>query len=247
MRPITTLGIYAVVVGAVAGAAAAVRRRLAVLGCLGAFGLALYLWPALTAPVVLWSDSETDLAWARAGQGILQPAGTLDHSAKPGYLLFLRTALAVGGGTTRGVVVVQSLLLATAILVSAVLLGRRRGLAFGVAVYFAEILFLRPRDAASSIMSESLAAATFLLIAVILAEPPRKTAGLLALGLGIGALFLVRPNVGGIAACLGVARLSLDRRWRGLLVSAVAAVTVVVPVWIATSGGGRAFREALGS
>jgi hypothetical protein len=70
-------------------------------------------------------------------------------------------------------VVVQSLLSAAAILVSAVFLGRRRGLAFGVAVYFAEILFLRPRDAASSIMSESLAAATFLLVVLILVERPR--------------------------------------------------------------------------
>jgi hypothetical protein len=42
-------------------------RRAILCGLLGAAGLAVYLWPALEAPVVLWSDSHIDLAWAREG------------------------------------------------------------------------------------------------------------------------------------------------------------------------------------
>ncbi len=51
-------------------------RRAVFAALLGAAGLALYLWPAVTAPVVLWSDSQTDLDWAIAGEGIVGPAGT---------------------------------------------------------------------------------------------------------------------------------------------------------------------------
>ena len=48
-------------------------RRLAC-GALGILGLALYLWPAIAAPVVLWADSQFDLRWAREGVGIVSPA-----------------------------------------------------------------------------------------------------------------------------------------------------------------------------
>jgi len=68
--------------------------RRALLAFLGAAGLALYLWPALKAPVVLWSDSEIDLAWARDGVGIVSPAPPPPsaHPAKPGWIAFLRAA-----------------------------------------------------------------------------------------------------------------------------------------------------------
>jgi len=72
-----------------------IARRI-LFGALGAVGLALYLWPALAAPVVLWSDSRVDLEWARAGD--LWPARVGTHVAKPAYLLFLRAALVARGG-----------------------------------------------------------------------------------------------------------------------------------------------------
>src|ERR1017187_2934772 len=88
----------------------AVRDRL--LLAIFAAGLFLsYMWPAIVAPVVTWSDSTIDLDWARRGLGILSPAADPTHGAKPGYLLFLRTALAVSGNSTRSVVILQSLAL----------------------------------------------------------------------------------------------------------------------------------------
>ncbi len=220
-------------------------RRLLV-AVLGFLGFALYLWPALTAPVVLWSDSRIDLAWARAGQGIVTPAGTPGHAAKPGYLLFLRAALALGGGTPRGVVVVQSLLLAGAITGAALLVGRRYGAAAGIAFYALELFFLRIRDAASSVMSEPLSAAIFLLVVAVLLEPPRRPTLLAALGLAVGFLFLVRPNVGAVAGLLATARLvSGPGRWRRLAVFAGAAAVLVLPVWLVTASGPAAGTRSL--
>ncbi len=221
------------------------RRRILV-AILGVAGLALYLWPALTAPVVLWSDSEIDLAWARAGQGIVTPAGTPGHAAKPGYLLFLRVALALGGGTPRGVVVFQSILVVGAIMVASFLVGRRYGLGFGTAFYALELFFLRTRDAASSVMSESLSAAIFLLVVVALLEPPRRRSALAALGLAVGFLFLVRPNVGAAAGLLAAARLAAEREtWRGLAVFDATAAALVLPIWLATAGGSAAGTRGL--
>ncbi|HWZ84585.1 MAG TPA: hypothetical protein VN032_00195, partial [Thermoanaerobaculia bacterium] len=71
-------------------------RRLAC-GALGILGLALYLWPAIAAPVVLWADSQFDLRWAREGVGIVSPAPIegIVHPAKPFYILFLKAVLLV--------------------------------------------------------------------------------------------------------------------------------------------------------
>ena len=60
---------------------------------LSAFGLAVYLVPALAAPVVSWSDSALDLDWARKGEGIVTPVVSPHHPPKPGYILFLRGIL----------------------------------------------------------------------------------------------------------------------------------------------------------
>ncbi len=86
-------------------------------------------------------------------------------------------------------------------------------------------------------MSEPLAAALFLLVVAVLLEPPRRTAALAACGLALGFLFLVRPNVGVIAAALAAARMTLDRRWRGLFALGFPAAALVLPVWLATSPG----------
>ena len=77
-----------------------VRQRL-LYGGLAALGLALYLWPALSAPVVRWSDSELDLDWARRGVGIFSPVVSPHHPPKPGYILFLRAARRWGRPPTR--------------------------------------------------------------------------------------------------------------------------------------------------
>ena len=46
-------------------------------------GLAIYLVPALSAPVVTWSDSTLDLDWARKGEGIVTPVVSPHHPPKP--------------------------------------------------------------------------------------------------------------------------------------------------------------------
>src|SRR5262245_34823668 len=115
--------------------------RVLLAGLLAAATLAIFLWPALSAPVVLWSDSHTDLAWAKEGVGIFKPippaapGKPIDHLPKPGYLLFLRGAMLAfpSLGEERSVVVVQSALLALSILWTSFLLARRRGVAAGVA------------------------------------------------------------------------------------------------------------------
>jgi hypothetical protein len=111
------------------------NRRTALLLSLAVLGLLLYLWPALRAPVVLWSDSALDLDWARRGVGIVSPvpptpgAEQPAHPAKPAYLLFLRAvqAVAPGGEETRFIVVVQSVLLWASIAATSLLVARRRG------------------------------------------------------------------------------------------------------------------------
>ena len=211
------------------------RERIG-LALLAALGLAVYLWPAFRAPVVLWSDSTTDLEWARQGIGIFREAPRGDHPAKPAYLLFLRvaSALPISGGGPRAVVVVQSFLLWLSIGVASILLGRRRGAAGAAALYVVLILFLRARDSASAVMTEALSTALFLPIAAFLLWPPRKASGLLGMGLAIAALFWVRPNLGAIALVLAFVAFATGRNWRGSLLVLAAFATVSVPVWLAT-------------
>ena len=130
---------------------------------LAATGFVLYLWPALRAPVVLWSDSTIDLDWARRGVGIVSPvpppAASEDqhHPAKPAYLLFLRAALAFApeGHEARTVVVVQSLLLWLSIVLTSLYLVRRRGWV-GLALLAVLLTFFRVRESASAVMTEAL-------------------------------------------------------------------------------------------
>jgi hypothetical protein len=115
-----------------------VTRRL-LYGGFAVLGLALYLWPALAAPVVRWSDSELDLDWARRGVGIFSPVVSPHHPPKPGYILFLRAVIAPGPAETeaRCVVVIQSLLLWLSIGATALLVGHRVGARSGVELYVA--------------------------------------------------------------------------------------------------------------
>ena len=118
-------------------------RRAGLLLLLAASGPFFYLWPAFSAPVVLWSDSALDLEWARKGVGIVSPVPPVPgaeqpaHPAKPAYLLFLRTVVAVApsGHEERAIVVVQSLLLWLSIAGTSLFVARRRGWGLGVAVY----------------------------------------------------------------------------------------------------------------
>jgi hypothetical protein len=203
-------------------------------------GLVLFLWTAISAPVVLWSDSEADLTWAKAGLGVLRPVpqpptGALGHQPKPAYLLFLRGAMRAlpALGETRSIVVVQSLLLWGAIVGSSLWLARRKSpgkaLAFG-AIAFS---FLRLRDASSAVMPEALAVAFLLpLTAAFLALPRRLTAFAL-LGLATAVLFYVRPNCGAVMLLLGITGLFADRRGRPLLAFAAGFAALVVPFSLA--------------
>jgi hypothetical protein len=220
-----------------------VTRRV-LYGGLAALGLALFLWPALAAPVVRWSDSELDLDWARSGVGILSPVVSPHHPPKPGYILFLRAALALGPAQTgaRRVIVIQSLLLWLSMGITALLVGRRVGARYGVALYVALILFMRLRDSSSAVMSEALTAALLLPIAAVLLDPPRRAATAALLGLAIAALFLVRPNAGALALVLGTVSFAIDARPRQIALLLLGFVLLWAPFWRATAVRDDPFR-----
>ena len=214
-------------------------RRYAAPGLLGALAIAFFLWAAWNAPVVLWSDSQTDLAWAKEGLGIFKPipppapGKPIDHLPKPGYLLFLRAAMlaAPALGEPRSVVVVQSLLLALSILGTSLWIARRRGPGVGAAVAAACLLFLRLRDASSAVMTESLAAALLLPIGAVLLEPAGwRGAGLLQ-GVMCGVLFLVRPNCGGAVVLIAAIVFAAAREIRRLLFFLVGFAALILPFW----------------
>jgi hypothetical protein len=206
---------------------------------LSVLGLTLYVWPALTAPVVLWSDSRIDIAWAKGGLGILRPIPPpapgipIGHLPKPGYLLFLRLAINALPGLeeTRSIVVVQSALLALSIFAASLWLARRRGAMSGIAFAISCLLFLRLRDVASAVMSEALAAALMLLIAALLLDPPRRHRMSAPLGLAAGFLFLVRPNCGAAMLVVAAASLALARERKRLLLFFVGFGALALPFW----------------
>ena len=216
-------------------------RRTGLFLLVAAAGFFLYIWPALRAPVVVWSDSALDLAWARAGEGISAPPPSppgnapLLHSAKPGWLLFLRVVLALApeGSGERAVVVLQSFLLWLAIVVTAFLAERRRS-GTGLPILVALLLLLRLRDMSSAILPEALAAALLLLLVAWALDPPRIRGALLLFGLAIGVLFWIRPNVGGVALVLAAVGIGRGRGWKVAAATVGAFVLFVAPVWIAT-------------
>lgn len=218
--------------------------RRALYGTLGALGLALYLWPALSAPVVLWSDSALDLAWARRGEGIVTPVVSPHHPPKPGYILFLRAVLAAGpeADAERRVVVVQSVLLWLAIAAAAMLVGRRTSPRAGLLLYVLLIVTLRLRDASSAVMSEALSAALLLVLAALLLDPPERPWTVALLGLATAALFLVRPNAGAAALLLAAVSLALCGRPRRLAPLFLGFALLWAPFWRATAVPGDPFR-----
>jgi hypothetical protein len=203
---------------------------------LAAAGLALYLWPALSGPPVLWSDSVRDLEWAREGIGLWKPppAGDL-HLAKPGYLLLLRAEMAFAPflGEARSVVLAQSLLLWLSISATAFFVGRRFGTWTGVLLCLVLLLFLRLRDASSAVMTESPSAALLLPFAAAVLFLGKKARGsFLFSGAAAGLLFWIRPNLGAIA--LGLALLAAAVRWRDVALVLAAFAAVVAFGWLAT-------------
>jgi hypothetical protein len=223
-----------------------VRRLLYVV--LTALGLAVYLIPALVAPVASWSDSALDLEWARQGEGIVSPVVSPHHPPKPGYILFLRAILEVGpaqgAGAERRIVVVQSVLLWLGIGIAAVLVARKAGARYGVLLYLALILSLRFRDSASTLMSEAVTAALLLPLTAVLLDPPKRawTSGLL--GCGTAVLFLVRPNAGAVLLLLSAAGLALagENRLRRLGSLVLGFAVVCAPFWVLTHVRGDPFR-----
>ena len=216
--------------------------------CVAVLGLGLYLWGALAAPAVVWSDSRLDMEWARSGAGIWKPitdtrGDAALHPAKPGYLLFLRAAgnVVPGAGQARSVILVQSLLLWASLAGTSLYVGRRKGAALGAALLLFLTLFLRLRDAASNVMSEGISAAGFLVLVAVLFCAPRRRGAYLIAGVGTAALFWIRPNVGLVAFLVGILAL---RRWREATLLAGGFAAVVLPVWLATrhAAGGGAVR-----
>jgi hypothetical protein len=210
-------------------------RNAALIG-LGVAGLVLYLWPAVAAPTVLWSDSRLDLEWARSGSGIWKPIPDTGeaHVAKAGYLLFLRAAMKAVHGVDepRSIVVVQTLLLWMSIAGSCFYLGRRTRWEWSIALYLLLIGFLRLRDSASAVMTESISAAGLLPLVLILLFPPwRRPLSYLVAGAGAALLFWIRPNVGAVALLLAAVS---ARPIRGLIQVGAGFAAIALPVWLVT-------------
>jgi hypothetical protein len=219
----------------------ATRTRLAFL-FVCALGLALYLWGAFRAPVVLWSDSRIDMDWAREGAGIFKPipgpppGEPLGHPPKSGYLLFLRLAMraAPPRGEARSIVLVQSLLLWASIAGSCWWLGRRLDFATGMAAALLLFAVMRIRDAASAVMSEAISTAIFLPLALLAVWPPRRTGALAAAGAGAAVLFAIRPDFGAILFLIAAAGLLREKGWRRLAAYAAGFFVIALLPWMAT-------------
>jgi hypothetical protein len=214
--------------------------------------LALYLWGALAAPVVLWSDSTIDMDWARTGVGIFRPVPApppgepLVHPPKFGYLIFLRGAMRALRflGEERSVVLVQSLLLWVSIVATSWFLFRRVGPGSGLAAVLLLLSVWRIRDGASAVMSEAIAAALFLPLAVLAVWTPRRPVSQILTGLGAAVLFAIRPDAGAILFVIAVALFCRDRLWRSLAIYAATVLLLTIGSWAATRGvsGGDPIR-----
>jgi hypothetical protein len=208
--------------------------RLVFIG-VAAAGLALFLWGALAAPVVVNSDTALDLQWARSGPLRASVPG-IPHPPKPGYLLFLAAATRAfpGLGETRSVVVVQSVLLWVAIVFAAVRLSRRCGLRAGLALLVLLLFFARLRDSSNAVLSDCLAAALALGLVALCLEPPHSGSALAGLGAGLAILFWVRPNVGAIIVLVGAVLLAGAPGRRHWKLVALAFAAVMLPAWVLT-------------
>lgn len=207
-------------------------KRTILCGALAALGLTLYVWPALKAPVVVWSDSTVDLEWAQGGE--LWPAARGFHVAKPGYLLWLRLPGYLRGGeaiSLRSIVVAQSVLLWLAFGLTAAIIGKRLGWMWGAAFYTLLVLFLRIRDSASAIMPEAIVAALLLPMTALVLLAPLRTRAAFLLGVGAAALFFVRPNVGAIAFIVMAIAIGLRAGTRRVVAFLGAVLVVCLPVW----------------
>ncbi len=222
------------------------------IGALLASGLAFYIWTAVTAPIVLWSDSRVALRWARQGVGIWNSLSSADtrelHPLKPGYLIFLRLAgRSVGNASPlRTIVVLQSLLLWTSIAGASALVARGKGLRSGVLAYAVLILFLPIRDSASAIMSEALAGALLLTLAAFALFPPRRFRGEVAIAPALMGLYEFRPNVGAMAFILLVAGWSFQGRFLSAARTAAAfGAGMVVVMVLQNQAGIRDFHRSV--
>jgi len=220
-----------------------VTRAALLFGLLAAAGLGLFLWAALSAPVVWNSDSTLDLTWTKAGP-LRASAEGQTHPAKPGYLLFLAGAVRAfpSLGERRSVVVTQSLLLWLSIVATAARLWHRRGRFAGLALLILLLGFLRLRDSTSAVLSDAVAAALFLSVVAFCLEPPRSRAGFVPLGVAATLLFWVRPNVGFAALVIGAVLLCREDARRGAAILVLSLALPMASVWILTrpaSGNGR--------
>ncbi len=207
-----------------------------------AAGLALYLWGALAAPVVMWSDSRIDMDWARSGIGIFRPVPEpppgepLVHPPKVGYLVFLAAAMraAPGLGAARSVVLFQSLLLWLSIVGTCWFILRRTANASGLWACVVLLAALRIRDSASAVMSEAISSALFLPLAALCVWRPRRGWPFAFVGLAAAVLFSIRPDVGAVLFLLMAASLLQGRMWRPLAVFAASFAVLTLGVWAAT-------------
>ncbi len=218
------------------------RRLELFLILVSALGLALYLWGALAAPVVLWSDSRIDMDWARNGIGISRPVPApppgepLVHPPKPGYLVFLAVAMraAPGLGPARSVVLVQSLLLWLSIVATCWFTLRRTGGPSGLWACVLLLAALRVRDAAGAVMSEAISAALFLPLAALCVWKPSRSWAFACAGVAAAVLFAIRPDAGAVLFLLMAASLLHGRNWRALGVFAAAFAVLTLGVWALT-------------
>jgi hypothetical protein len=217
-----------------AGGSPPMAGRRLVFFFLAACFLGIYLLASWRAPVVEWVDSRLDFDLASHPLGFL--LGTPDtggpmHPLKPLYILFLRAAVLAAPHPGRAVVVAQSILVWMSFAGTAMLLGRTRGSAFGIASLVAFFFLLSARDAASAVMPEALATAGLLpLAALAVFRPPESPGSTFRAGLAAAALFFIRQNAGvAIVVLLLAGLLGKDRLPRRALVFALGFLTLLIP------------------
>lgn len=215
---------------------------IAALATLVSASFAAYLWPALRAPVVTWSDSTIDLELARRGVGILTPPSEQDlrfagvHPIKPGFIAFLALASRiVSGEEGRSVVIVQSILLLSSLLATSWYIAKRSRWPLGLVLYGTLLSCLRLRDATSAVMSEAIAVTCFVPLVALALFPPRHRASPLVVGVLVGWLALARPNLGAIALMVVVVGwVMFGAATSRTALMAATALAVVGTVWLVT-------------
>ena len=196
---------------------------------------ALYLATAAAAPgETAYGKWDLEILRNWGATGLLSPLPDLpDHLLKPGYILYLRAILgATAPFPIRRVLIANALLAVASFAAVAFALWKTRRFR-GALLAAAFFLFFTPlRDCADDVLSELPAAAGLLgCLALLVLAVERRDVLFPAVGLLAALLALLRPNVGELAAAIGIVTAAATPRGlrkAAALAGCFAAITVLV-------------------